>query len=262
MKVLVLQSYRTQQVSPWIDACMSSVRQWADRQSYGYEFLDDALFDYVPADVRNRCAGHKLPMTDYARLALLKQKLSGSCDRAIWIDADILVFDQERFSVKPLDGYAFCRETWLAAKADGTTHVVQGVNNAVVVMEKNNPVLDFYLHVARRRLLSCSPEEMQHTVIGTDLLSAWARLAPLSCLENVGLFSPPLVRELATTPGRLCRLYRGAHGCDVHAGNFCGSLVGKPILDVVLSDSDVAAAVDSLSRSGGAAINATDRAVC
>ncbi len=45
---LVLQSYRTHDVAPWIAQCLTGVQAWAAARGYGYEFVDDRLFELAP----------------------------------------------------------------------------------------------------------------------------------------------------------------------------------------------------------------------
>src|SRR4029079_13839139 len=92
MQTLVIQSYRTRDVAAWISACLRSVQAWAAAAGYRYEFVDDRLFDYAPAWVRERCGKQLLPITDVARMYLLRERLAHGWDRVIWVDADVLVF--------------------------------------------------------------------------------------------------------------------------------------------------------------------------
>ena len=56
MRTLVVQSYRTRDVAAWIAQCLASVRDWAARRGFAYDFVDDRFFDYAPPWVRERCA--------------------------------------------------------------------------------------------------------------------------------------------------------------------------------------------------------------
>ena len=41
MKTLVIQSFRTHSVPPWIERCLDSVRRWAALRGYDYRLTDD-----------------------------------------------------------------------------------------------------------------------------------------------------------------------------------------------------------------------------
>ena len=112
---LIVQSYRTHDVAPWLLKCMASVKAWADAMGYAYEFVDDRFFDPVPAWYRERCGKQLLPVTDLARLLLIQERFARGWQRVAWIDADILVFDPERFRIDIGGDAAFCRELWTIA---------------------------------------------------------------------------------------------------------------------------------------------------
>ena len=45
MKTVVFQSYKTEDVPPWIATCMDGVRQWSAAKGFDYRFMDDQFFD-------------------------------------------------------------------------------------------------------------------------------------------------------------------------------------------------------------------------
>jgi hypothetical protein len=61
--------------APWIAQCLTSVQAWAAARGYGYEFVDDQLFELAPAWFRERCGAARLPQTDLARLLLMRARL-------------------------------------------------------------------------------------------------------------------------------------------------------------------------------------------
>jgi hypothetical protein len=54
-----------------------------------------------------------LLMTDLARIKAAQSLFADGYWRAIRVDADVVIFDPERFSVERQHGYAFCPEVWL-----------------------------------------------------------------------------------------------------------------------------------------------------
>src|SRR5690348_16641774 len=109
-KVLVLQSCKPGARAGWLAECMESVRVWATRLGYSYEAIGDELFEGIPGDVRELLEGRGMNLADIGRAATARQRLaSGVCDRYIWVDSDVLVFDPERFRVPLRESVAFCR---------------------------------------------------------------------------------------------------------------------------------------------------------
>jgi len=148
MKTIIYQSFRTENVPGWIAACMKSVRDWATAKGFAYRFWDDRFFDFVPRELYPRASVNKCVLTDYARLIAAKQLLSEGWDRAVWMDADLVVFDSENFNLDLTGGYAFCREVWLDRTVLGRPQFRLTVNNSVSVFCKNETIIDFYLEAA------------------------------------------------------------------------------------------------------------------
>ena len=222
MKTLIVQSYRTTQVPGWIHTALSTVKQWTTSHHFDYQFLDDEFFNWAPAWVRQQFSSHLFPLTDLARLYLLKDGLKRGYQRVVWIDADVLIFDPENFSVDTAGGFAFCREHMLTQLPDGEIRPERpGINNAVMVFEQNQPMLDFYLYAAESRLKHTPPSKLQRTALGPDLLQKLSSVLPLELLTHVGLFTPLLMQELAAGHSRVAKLYAGQSGVPVTAANLC-----------------------------------------
>ena len=71
-----------------MDRCLASVRDWAEQAGYGYQFMGDELFEFVPSWYLTKC-GEKLPVaTDLARLIWMQQCLQEKvADCVLWMDA-------------------------------------------------------------------------------------------------------------------------------------------------------------------------------
>lgn len=249
---LVLQSYRTHDVAPWLAPCLASVRAWAAAAGCGYEFVDDALFELVPAWFRERCGAARLPQTDLARLLLMRARLAAGARRVIWIDADVLVCAPTRFVLDGVRGFAFCAETWLERDAAGEIHADRRINNAVMVMDAGNPILDFYIHACLTNAAHLAPGAVGKLEFGPQLLTRLAQVTPLPVIGCVGMLSPVLARDLATGGGPACAAYARARGQRIGAINLCASLVDA---DGGVDTATVTAAIARLVETGGDAIN-------
>jgi hypothetical protein len=239
MRAVVCQSYRAQDVPGWIGACLDSVKAWAKAQDYDYRFVGDDILDLVPAAYRAKAAGRWPVLTDYARLALLTEMLGKGYDSVLWLDADVLVFAPEAVALPADVSYAFGRELWVQPEKGGLA-VRRNVHNAVVLMRPGNPVLDFYAHACERvitRIDSGFPDQ----VVGPKLLGALHNIVGFPLIDSVGMFSPPVVRDIAAGGGPATEMLRAASAAPLGAANLCSSLVGKDTDDALLE-----AAVESL----------------
>ncbi len=254
MKTLIIQSYRTSDVASWIAICIASVRSWAAAAGHDYEFVDDALFDFAPAWVRERCGTQILPVTDVARLYLMRERLRQGWQRVIWVDADVLVFAPKRFLLDEPMPYALCREVWLSLHGD-RAETAEFVNNAVIVMTQAQPILDFWLFAAEEILRTHPPGPVEKLIVGTRLLTDLAKAMPLRVINNVGLFSPPVIRDIARGGGPSVQAWSRRYGHVVDAANLCASLQDREAGGARIGAEDLEQAVQALLRSKGAIVN-------
>lgn len=219
MKTVVYQSFRTENVPPWIQACLDSAREWAAYQGFEYRFYDDRFFDLVPRDLYPRASEHKCLLADYARLVAARQLLEEGFDRAIWLDADLVVFSPKEFKISVSSGYAFCREVWLDRVTWGRPQFRLTVNNAASVFCRDEAILDFYFDAAGAILRSDQP--LTALSIGTDFLVRLQRARNFPLLTNVGIFGPEMTYRYLQDDGRFLRPYLNFQTSTVHAANLC-----------------------------------------
>jgi hypothetical protein len=223
MRNVVVQSYRND-APEWLQRCMQSVRQWTQSQGYDYLFVDDRLFDYVPSHIRANPPSSILPLTDLARLGLLKEQLAKGYDRAIWIDADVLVFRPEQFRIPKDKGAMLCHEVWTHIDSQDVVQHQTRVNNAVMVFERGHPLLDFLHHAALELFSHIAPERMHPWTIGTEFFTNLSRLYPVYLLTQVACLSPLLIDALCTgKQPELLHDHAKHFGHPFHAANLCRS---------------------------------------
>lgn len=259
MRTVVYQSYRTSNVAPWVLRCMESVRQWAGERGFEYRFVDDTMFDYVPAWYKKKARGNILLIADLGRLELAKELLATGADRTIWVDADVFVIDPGTFSVDVESEYAFCREVWLhKPEVFGITlplvRVNEKVNNAVTVFTRNNTMLDFYAK-ACLSLVENMPGRFDPGYASTTFLTWLHGRVPLPLLNNVALLSPPILQDISNGGGRYARLFMKKFAHRVEAVNLCGTFNNGHYMGVTMSNSVYDAAIDALSESKGHELN-------
>ena len=100
----IIQAWQADETPAWIATCLASVRGWAVLRGYRYT-CTDRFFDVVPAALRARCGAETGPLTDVARTELMAAAHADGTDLAVWIDADVLVFDPANFAIDTSPGF-------------------------------------------------------------------------------------------------------------------------------------------------------------
>jgi hypothetical protein len=268
LKTVVYQSYRSSGVPGWIARCMQTVERWAALKGFDYLFIDDRLFDYVPPWYREKVNGQVQLISDLARLELAKELLSSGYERTIWMDADLVVFDAERFDIRIREEYAFCREIWLEklealrALRHGLTSLswpkrVQPlfrVNNSATVFTEANGMLDFYIH-ACKLLVKNKRGESPKQEVGTFFLTRLYKSLRFPLLTDIALFSPLVMHDIAHGKGDYIKLYIEAFGSPVRAANLCASYSGEKYNGLMMSERLYSLVLDRLIETKGAVVN-------
>jgi hypothetical protein len=253
MRTIVYQSFRTENVPGWIESCMTTVRAWAEQRGFAYRFWDDRFFDLVPEDIRPRASAYKCVLSDYARLVAAQQLLNEGWDRAIWVDADALVFDPNNFSIETTRGYAFCREVWLDRISFGRPQYQLTVNNSVSVFCQGETLIQFYLDAARRILASNEP--LTPVSIGTRWLLGLRRLVQFPLITSVGIFGPEMAKRYMRNDEPFLRSYLAYQTSPIYAANLCLSKVTSGSSADGLREDMAQALIDRLLSDRGSSLN-------
>lgn len=216
---LIIQSYKTNNVSPWISSCMESVQRWADVKGYSYLFVDDAFFDYAPGWIHD-LPNSFYPVTDIARLYLLKDKLQHyNC--VVWVDADVIVFDTDIFCIPTNIDCGFAGELLIDTQIEtGIRQIYYSLNNSVMFFNKNSPMLDAYIDRAELELRT---KEIHRTIIGPSLLRMMNDEYPIPVLSSVGLFPMKVMINRSVYDD-----YISAWSYPLGAANMCGFQTSSP----------------------------------
>ena len=259
MKTVVYQSYRTTNVPPWITRSMESVKSWAAMNGFEYRFIDDRFFDYVPQSYREKVKNHMLPITDLARLEVAREFLDAGFDQTIWVDADVIVFNQAKFNVETKEDFAFCREVWirrliLFGITLPVTRCDHKVNNAVMVFKKSNSILDFYRNSCYA-LAENMPRKFDAGYVSTTFLTWLHQRRPLPLLTNIALLSPLIMNDLANGTDKYAQLFMKEFAYPVYAANLCHTMNSGTYMGVRTSNAVYDAAIDCLIESEGQILN-------
>jgi hypothetical protein len=216
MSTLVYQSHPPR-APAWIRRCTASARQWADRNGYAYRLLGDELFAGVPIEITMKALS-RLPMTDMGRL-LWAERLLSEYERVVWIDADVLVFDPERFVVDSDASFMVCREV-LMKTGVGKPRAVVGRNPSVLVVRRGTPFLRRWLDEMRRH--AAKAEGLGDADFGREMLRRLAKGERLAAIENVGHFNASVLKEIHGARGPVLGAMMKASGVPFAAANLCG----------------------------------------
>lgn len=235
-RTLILQSHSWQVLRGWIGTCVDSVRSWAQVRGYDYRFLGDEIFEIVPAWYRAKTVGRLQIQADLARLLLIRDALEQGYDRAVWVDADCLIFDPDALEIDGVDdSCAFGRELWVAPDGKGRLKTWRSLHNAVCLFRRGDPVLPFLIRATGRIIAQADPDRIAPQMVGPKLLTALEAMGGFARLDRAGAFSPPVIDDLAAGGGPALALLRAALSKDglppPAAANLCASLCAGPDTD-------------------------------
>ncbi|WP_455198307.1 hypothetical protein [Kaarinaea lacus] len=250
---LVIQSHRAKLPYPWIEQCLDSVRHWCELNHFGYRFLNDELFDYVPGDLRDRLNDSKVIASDLGRLIVLHEALEQEYETVVWLDADFLIFDPDHFILSD-DDYAVGRETWVQNDEQGKLKVFKKVHNALLLFRRGdridgcnrNSFLDFYRDTAER-LLRQNRGGIPPQFIGPKLLTALHNVVQLPVMETAGMLSPLVIQDIINGGGKALQRFVEQSPSPIAGANLCISSREKEELSCEEMEQVIRALLDNSS---------------
>lgn len=252
---VVIQSHRLPLPFNWLERCLESVRSWAAARGYDYRFEDDAIFERLDQDLREKTRDQLVVASDVARLAALQGALDEGYECAVWMDADMLVFEPDRLRLAPED-YALGREVWVQRSAPGRVRSYVKVHNAFLQFRAGNPFLTFYRHAAERIVRAHVPGRMVPQLVGPKLLTALHNVIRCPVVEEAAMLSPAVAEDLLAGGGAALSEFCARSRRRVAAVNLCGSLVDGDLYAsrfAVLTERLLAHGVPKKSESHGSA---------
>ena len=222
---LVLQSHRQPLPLWWLEACLQSVRSWAQSRGYCYRFEDDRLIHRLHPDLLAKTVARPAVAADLGRLSALQAALAEEFETVVWLDADTLVFDPARFEL-PAGPYALGRELWVEPAPGGGVKTWNKVHNAFLMFRSGNPFLDFYRHAAER-IVGLHEGPMVSQLVGPKLLTALHNLIQCPVLEEAAVLAPAVAADLLAGGGRCLDAFRAHTAAPPAVVNLCASLTGS-----------------------------------
>jgi hypothetical protein len=248
-RTLIIQSYRAFDVPPWIARCLQSVEAWARAAGHDYRFVSDEAFALCGDDYLVRVGDNKCSITNLCRLELVRNAHREGYDWAAWIDADVFVFDPDRFSVAGPARYAFPRQVWVHIQPPDRLVATAAVNNCVFVCRAGEPDLDLLITATRH--VGVHRDITSNFQVGGELIRGLRIPLAFETLDCVGMFSHPVVQALALGADEVLQFEARFHGTPVYAANLSASGPWAPALVEVRSQ----AAMDRLQASKGEVLN-------
>lgn len=222
MNTIVFQSYRTHNIPRWIKRCLESVQSWAQMSGFTYRLIDDSFLALAPDWYRAKTSEYITLTTDLARLVYARQCLLDGFDRAIWVDADVLVFCPSSLTLDPNLSCGYCREIWVDKEESGAVVPDPKVNNAVCLFTNEAIAhLDSYIDYCYSTIQGLS-EIRDGLEVGTRYLSAVHSAKAL--ILNVGLINPVIMQAILEEDEDLLARYVEWQGSCVYAANLCHSI--------------------------------------
>lgn len=222
MRTILLQSHRDGPLPRWIRRCLDSAAAWAAAAGVARRYINDELFDGLPSDFMSATETEILPRTDLGRLRWIKRLHDEGWDRAIWLDADVLVFDRSL----AFNGDAVGREAWIAPGPDGGFRSLRMANNAALCFDRGSPRLNRYLAAAEALATEIGLRGAVSTrmALGPDLLTRLHAETPFPLHPDVAMVSPCMAAGLANGDPAPLRVHSAVWGGAPKAVNLCGSL--------------------------------------
>jgi hypothetical protein len=248
VKVVIIQSFRTHDVPDWIARCLASVRAWAQQRGFDYWLTDDSLFALCGDDYLAAVGDNMRSITNLCRLEIIGRATAGGYDYAVWLDADVLVFDPARFELPATPRIAFARETWLWTDARGW-QVHNTLNNAAIICPAADPDLGFIIEATRHRARHHKVTTSHQ--VGVELIRGLHRFMDFDLVHNVGMFSPWVLTAIARGDREAMAMQALRHGAPVHAANISAS----PHVEPNIPEAEARAAMDLLQATRGGVIN-------
>nr|WP_320113859.1 hypothetical protein [uncultured Desulfuromonas sp.] len=186
-------------------------------------------------------------------MILAKELLNQGYDKVIWVDADVVVFDDESFDLPLEYEYAFCKELWVDLDLCGKLRFRRAVNNAVCLFTKKSAFLDGYIDVCKKVVADGNP--LTHATIGTEFLTSINKKERLDFIGNVGLFSPYVLIAIYKNNSLFLCNYLKLFGNKMGAANVCTTFVNRDFLGSKLTNDFYEHIVSALLSSKGAIVN-------
>lgn len=247
MRTIVYQSQAPSKMTAWMHTCTDSVRAWSSENSYAYQWLGDELFNHVPEGIRSRFSSQPIILTDLARLTLMQDAFDQGYERAVWLDADMLVF-APAFLQLPHQGHAVGREVWVQEN-EGKLRAYRKVHNAFLVACKGDSFLPFYRDTCVRLLERAEPPLVPQ-FIGPKLLTALDNISALTVCEAAGMLSALALRDVRRGRGKALELTLEGHKAPIGALNLSASYQGKAVDGIANTEAEYEQAVHQLLTTG------------
>jgi hypothetical protein len=194
VKAVIIQCWHDSSPPAWIARCLASVKAWALGAGLDYWQTDASVFSLCGDDYLAAVGDNMRSITNLCRLELIRRAHAGGYDYAIWLDADVLVFDPARFELPAVRRIAFAKETWVWDAGSGWD-VFSTITNAAIVCPAGDHDLGFIIEATRHRARRHPVTDNRR--LGVELVRGLHAFLSFDVVHNVGMFSPQVLSAIA-----------------------------------------------------------------
>ncbi len=235
-------------MAAWIERCLDSVRRWTRSRGFDYAFFGDEFYDLCGPDYLARVGGNPRSITNLARLEITRIKLAEGYDRVIWFDADVFVFDADRFEMQTDASYAFSREAWVTKAPDGRAQLAYiSLHNAAFIFTRHQTDLELLIHIIRHIVMT--RDIGSNYQVGVRLISGLEYPLGIPAITSVGMFSPDVIDAIADDRPSFIRAFARFHGHKMQAANLGWSQAAH------FTEARMMLAMDRLESTAGEILN-------
>jgi len=201
--VVVLQSFRQDDVPSWVIRCQDSVKKFSQTRGFDYQFIGDEFFDFAPEWARKKVINNNLcTISDICRLEWIKQQLA-NYDIVIWADIDILIINPDNVDLDLSSGYGFSYELYFE---DDKPH--HGLNNAFMYFDRHSEMLDQYLTGIYKAISSM--QSIDRTALGPDFLRK-LNIPESNIIKGFNILNFAAISNIYKNPQKLIPEYIASH---------------------------------------------------
>jgi hypothetical protein len=185
--------------------------------------MGDDLLGLVPDWFRQKAGKHITVVTDLGRLLFANQCLQEGFARALWIDADVLIFKPGSLQIDPDLSYAYSREAWIWKDGQGVINASLKVNNSACLFRNDilgRANLEEYI-AACLSIMQASASVRDHTLVGTKYLTSLNNQSRLPILQGFGILSPTMMRAVLSADSETLKRFKELHDGPIYGANLC-----------------------------------------
>lgn len=229
----------------WLSLCLESVADWAREQAFDYHLSGDEIFDLLPLALNEKFRDQAVVRSDLARLLSVREALNNGYQRAVWVDADFLIFDSQGLEL-PDASFSPGREVWVQGQGSAR-RAYKKVHNAFMQFTSQDPFLDFWI-AAATRLLDRADAPVVQQFIGPKFLTVQHNIVDFDEVKPAAMFSPLVMQDILNGGGEALDLMLRRQESPVCGANLSLSHIGREIDGVLIGEAEASEVTERLLK--------------